>query len=272
MPRLLGDWGATIGLGVVVLMIICGIAAPLLAPYSPTDQTLGLMAQGPTRLHPLGMDGLGRDQLSRILWGARYTLGGALAAVGVAVMIGVPLGLLVGYTGGVLDEFAMRTSDGVLAFPYIVIAVLFAVLVGPGLPSAIIAVGIASVPGYARLVRGIVLGVREHEYVTAASAAGASGVRIVTRHIMPNSVPAVAVYGSLDMASAIIRLTSLSFIGLGAQPPMPEWGAMLNAAQQWLTVAPHTSMVPGLTIVVTVVAFNLVGDYLRDVLDPRTAK
>lgn len=269
--RLPHDSAATAALLTVGVFVLCAIAAPLLAPYSPTDQALGSIAQGPSRAHPFGMDGLGRDELSRVIWGARATLGGALASVGVAAVIGVPLGLLVGYVGGALDELVMRTTDGVLAFPYIVIAVLLVVLLGPGLPSAIVAAGISSVPGYTRLIRGVVLGVREQEYVHAAGALGASRLRIALRHILPNSIPPIIVYASLDMAAAIVKLTSLSFIGLGAQPPRPEWGLMLSDAQQWLTVAPHISIVPGVMIVSAVVAFSVVGDYLRDALDPRTA-
>ncbi len=266
---LVRDWGTLLGLSIIGAMLVTALLAPLIAPYDPTDQVLQLRAQGPSWQHPLGMDGLGRDQLSRILFGARETLGAAVAAVGLAAILGVALGLLVGYVGGLLDELTMRLADGLLAFPYIVVAVLLVVVLGPGLPSAVVAVGIASIPGYARLVRGVVLGIREQEYVQAAVAAGATGWRIALRHILPNSLSPIIVYASLDMAAAIIRLSSLSFIGLGAQPPAPEWGAMLNAAQQWLTVAPHISLVPGIAIVLVVVSFNLVGDGLRDSLDPR---
>lgn len=267
--RLALDAAAIGGLVVILATVACALAAPLIAPYDPTSQSLTLRAQGPSPSHPLGMDGLGRDQLSRLIFGARFTVGGALAAVAIAVLIGVPVGLLVGYVGGLLDNLLMRTADAMLAFPYIVVAVFLVVWLGPGLPSAIVAASIASVPGYARLVRGLTLALREREYVQAAAASGASRSRILLRHILPNSLSPLIIYASLDMALAIIRLSSISFIGLGAQPPTPEWGAMLNAAQQWLTVAPHISLVPGVTIVVLVVSFNLLGDGLRDALDPR---
>jgi peptide/nickel transport system permease protein len=263
------DPAAAAGLLVILFTIACAIAAPLIAPYSPTDQSLTLRAQGPSPAHPLGLDGLGRDQLSRLIFGARFTIGGALVAVVIAVLVGVPVGLIVGYVGGLLDNLLMRTADAMLAFPYIVVAVFLVVWLGPGLPSAIVAASIASVPGYARLVRGLTLTLREREYVQAALASGASRRRILLRHILPNGLSPVVIYASLDVASAIIRLSSISFIGLGAQPPTPEWGAMLNAAQQWLAVAPHISLVPGIAIVALVVSFNLLGDGLRDALDPR---
>jgi peptide/nickel transport system permease protein len=260
------------GLAVIAVMVTCAAAAPVLAPYSPTDQSLRLRAQGPSLHHPLGLDELGRDLLSRLLYGARYTLGGALVAVGVSAIVGVALGLTVGYAGNAVDEIVMRVADGMLAFPYIVVAVFLAAFLGPGLLGAIIAIGIASAPGYTRLVRGIVLTVRGQEYIGAAVASGATSLRVAVRHILPNSISPVIVFASLDGASALIRLSSLSFIGMGAQPPMPEWGTMLNTAQEWLSVSPHISMVPGLAIVLAAVALNLIGEGLRDALDPRPMK
>jgi peptide/nickel transport system permease protein len=263
------DAAAFAGVAVIAIMIACAAAAPALAPYSPTDQSLRLRGQGPSLHHPLGLDELGRDLLSRLLYGARYTLGGALIAVGASAAVGTALGLAVGYTGGVVDELVMRAVDGTLAFPYIVVAVFLAAFLGPGLPGAVIAIGIASAPGYIRLVRGIVLAVRGQEFIGAAVASGATRLRIVLRHVLPNSISLVIVFASLDAASALIRLSSLSFIGMGAQPPTPEWGTMLNTAQEWLSVSPHISMVPGLAIVLAAVALNLVGEALRDALDPR---
>jgi len=263
------DAAAVAGVAVIALMIFCAGAAPALAPYSPTDQSLRLRAQGPSLHHPLGLDELGRDLLSRLLYGARYTLGGALIAVGASAAAGTALGLAVGYAGSVVDELVMRVVDGMLAFPYIVVAVFLAAFLGPGLPVAVIAIGIASAPGYIRLVRGIVLTVRGQEYIGAAVASGATRLRVALHHILPNSISPVIVFASLDAASALIRLSSLSFIGMGAQPPMPEWGTMLNAAQEWLSVSPHISMAPGLAIVLAAVALNLVGEAFRDALDPR---
>jgi peptide/nickel transport system permease protein len=253
----------------MIVLVICALTAPLIAPYSATDQLLRAKAQGPSLQHPLGLDELGRDLLSRLLYGARYTLGGALVAVTLSACVGGALGLAVGYVGGVVDEIVMRIVDGLLAFPYIVVAVFLAAFLGPGLVGAVIAVGIASAPGYTRLVRGIVLTVREQEYIGAVVACGATRFRVAVRHILPNSVSPVIVFASLDAAAALIRLSSLSFIGMGAQPPMPEWGTMLNTAQEWLSVAPHISMVPGLAIVLAAVSLNLVGEALRDALDPR---
>ena len=263
------DAAAVAGVAVIALMIFCAGAAPALAPYSPTDQSLRLRAQGPSLHHPLGLDELGRDLLSRLLYGARYTLGGALIAVGASAAAGTALGLAVGYAGSVVDELVMRVVDGMLAFPYIVVAVFLAAFLGPGLPVAVIAIGIASAPGYIRLVRGIVLTVRGQEYIGAAVASGATRLRVALHHILPNSISPVIVFASLDAASALIRLSSLSFIGMGAQPPMPEWGTMLNAAQEWLSVSPHISMAPGLAIVLAAVALILVGEAFRDALDPR---
>ncbi len=263
------DAAAITGVAVIAIMIVCAAAAPALAPYSPTDQSLRLRAQGPSLHHPLGLDELGRDLLSRLLYGARYTLGGALIAVSASAAVGTALGLAVGYAGSVVDELVMRVVDGMLAFPYIVVAVFLAAFLGPGLPGAIIAIGIASAPGYVRLVRGIVLTVRGQEYIGAAVASGATRLRVALRHILPNSISPVIVFASLDAASALIRLSSLSFIGMGAQPPTPEWGTMLNTAQEWLSVSPHISMAPGLAIVLAAVALNLVGEALRDALDPR---
>jgi peptide/nickel transport system permease protein len=267
--RFRSDWGTLVGLTVISGMLLCAMFAPLIAPYSPTDQALREKAQGPSLRHPLGLDELGRDLLSRVLYGARDTLGGALAAVVLSAIAGVILGLTVGYVGGPVDEIVMRIADGMLAFPYIVVAVFLAALLGPGLWGAIIAVAIASVPGYTRLIRSIVLTVREQEYVRAAVGCGATSMRVATRHVLPNSISPLIVFASLDAAGVLIRLSSLSFIGMGAQPPTPDWGLMLTTAQEWLGEAPHIAMVPGVAIVLAAVALNLVGEGLRDVFDPR---
>jgi peptide/nickel transport system permease protein len=268
LRRLFRDPGSATGACIIVATLIASIFAPLLTPYDPIDQNLALIAQPPTVGHPLGMDGIGRDMLSRLLYGAGVTIGSSLAAVALAALAGVALGLLAGYLGGRLDDVLMRTADGLLAFPSIVIAIVLATFLGPSLESAIVAVAIATVPGYVRLTRGLVLGIREQEFVIAAQALGAGRLRIVVREVFPNALSGIVVYTSLEIGSTIVRLASLSFLGLGAQPPTPEWGAMLNSAQQWLFVAPHISLVPGIAIGVVVVAFNLVGDGLRDALDP----
>ncbi len=264
--------GSLAGFTIIVLMLACAVAAPWIAPYDPTNMALTERAQGPSWNHPLGTDGLGRDLLSRMLLGARYTLGGALASVVLGATAGSCVGVAVGYLGNATDNVVMRIVDGMLAFPYIVVAVFLVALLGPGLSSAVVAMGIASVPAYIRLVRGIVLGVRGQEYVHGAVAAGATVPRIIWRYVLPNVISPVVVYASLDAASALIRLSSLSFIGMGAQPPMPEWGAMMSTAVEWLTVDPYMSIVPGVAIVLAAVAFNLVAEGVRDMLDPRLMK
>ena len=260
------------GVAILGATIALALLAPVVSPYDPIDQALRLRGQGPSLAHPFGLDEVGRDLLSRILYGARVTVGGAVSAVTLAAVVGVGVGLVSGSVRGRLDGLLMRIADGMLAFPSIVIAVLAVVFLGPGLWSAIAAVAIADVPGYARLMRGQTLSVREQEYVVAARSIGATPTRVALRHVLPNTVAPVVVYSSLQIGTAIIRLASLSFLGFGAQPPEPEWGAMLNAAQQWLGTAPHISLVPGIAIITLVVAFNLVGDGVRDALDPRSSQ
>ena len=269
LRQLLRDPAAVTGLAILLLTTIGAVFASTLSPYSPTDQELALRAQAPSLAHPLGLDGVGRDLLSRLLHGANYTLGSSLAAVTLAMGAGMCVGLTAGYLGGTPDRLLMRAVDLMLSFPSIVIGILLVTFLSPGLPAAVLAAGIAGVPGYARLVRGLTLSIREREFIHAAVACGAGSVRIVTRHVLPNAISTIVVYSSLDIGSAIVRLASLSFLGFGAQPPTPEWGAMLNSAQQWLFIAPHISLVPGVAISLVVLAFNLVGDGLRDALDPR---
>lgn len=269
--RLARDRGALLGLAILALTVLLATVAPLVSPYDPIEQSLRLRGQGPSPEHPFGLDEVGRDLLSRILFGARVTVGGSMGAVALAALAGVTLGLVAGTVRGRIDSLLMRVADGMLAFPSIVIAILAVVFLGPGLLSAIAAVAIADIPGYARLMRGQTLVVREQEYVLAAEAVGASPAGVALRHVLPNTVAPIVVYSSLQIGSAIIRLASLSFLGFGAQPPEPEWGAMLNAAQQWLGTAPHISLVPGIAIVTLVIAFNLLGDGVRDALDPRAS-
>lgn len=269
--RLARDRGALLGLAILALTVLLATVAPLVSPYDPIEQSLRLRGQGPSPEHPFGLDEVGRDLLSRILYGARVTVGGAVGAVVLAALAGVTLGLVAGTARGRIDSLFMRVADGMLAFPSIVIAILAVVFLGPGLLSAVAAVAIADIPGYARLMRGQTLVVREQEYVLAAEAVGATPAGVALRHVLPNTVAPVVVYSSLQIGSAIIRLASLSFLGFGAQPPEPEWGAMLNAAQQWLGTAPHISLVPGIAIVTLVIAFNLLGDGVRDALDPRAS-
>ena len=269
LRRLARNRGAVAGGAVFALFLLMALAAPLLSPHDLIRLNVAESLEPPSLRHWLGTDQFGRDVLARIIHGARVSMAMGVAAVTISVVLGSALGLLSGYYRGPVDLLVMRVVDGMLAFPYIVVAVFLAAFLGPGLPVAVIAIGIASAPGYIRLVRGIVLTVRGQEYIGAAVASGATRLRVALHHILPNSISPVIVFASLDAASALIRLSSLSFIGMGAQPPMPEWGTMLNAAQEWLSVSPHISMAPGLAIVLAAVALNLVGEAFRDALDPR---
>jgi peptide/nickel transport system permease protein len=272
LERLARDRGALMGLGILVLTIALAAFAGVVSPYDPIEQQIRLRGQPPSPEHLLGLDEVGRDMLSRILFGARATVGGAFGAVTLAAVAGVGFGLLSGSARGRLDSVIMRIADGMLAFPSIIIAILAVVFLEPGLVSAIAAVAIADIPGYARLMRGQTLAIRERDFVLAARAIGSSPLRVALRHVLPNTIAPIVVYSSLQIGSAIIRLASLSFLGFGARPPEPEWGAMLNAAQAWLGTAPHISIVPGVAIVIVVVAFNLLGDGVRDALDPRSTR
>lgn len=271
LERLARDRGALVGLAILTLTVALAVFAPAVSPYDPIEQQIRLRGQAPSGEHPLGLDEVGRDMFSRILFGARATVGGAFGAVLLAAIAGVGIGLFSGSARGRIDDVIMRIADGMLAFPSIIIAVLAVVFLEPGMLSVIAAVAIADVPGYARLMRGQTLAVREQDYVLAAKAVGSSPLRVALRHVLPNTIAPIVVFSSLQIGSAIIRLASLSFLGFGARPPEPEWGAMLNAAQAWLGTAPHISIVPGVAIVTLVVAFNLVGDGVRDALDPRSS-
>jgi peptide/nickel transport system permease protein len=257
------------GLWVVTGVVLAAVLAPALAPADPTKTDFGALLQPPSRAHLLGTDDLGRDILSRVIYGARTSLLAGVIAVGLAVAVGVPLGLLSGYFRGRLDNVLMRVTDALLSFPLLVLALAIAAVLGAGLTKAMLAVGIVFTPGFIRLARAQVLSEREKVYVEAARALGASDRRIVWRHILPNSLSPVLVQASLAMAAAITAEATLSFLGLGTQPPTPSWGSMLNIAQAYLTRAPWMALWPGLAIFVTVLALNLVGDGLREVLDPR---
>jgi len=257
------------GLWVVTGVVLAAVLAPALAPADPTKTDFGALLQPPSRAHLLGTDDLGRDILSRVIYGARTSLLAGVIAVGLAVAVGVPLGLLSGYFRGRLDNVLMRVTDALLSFPLLVLALAIAAVLGAGLTKAMLAVGIVFTPGFIRLARAQVLSEREKVYVEAARALGASDRRIVWRHILPNSLSPVLVQASLAMAAAITAEATLSFLGLGTQPPTPSWGSMLNIAQAYLTRAPWMALWPGLAIFLTVLALNLVGDGLREVLDPR---
>lgn len=260
---------ALLGLWVVLVVMVAAALAPWVAPADPAKPDFGNLLQGPSRAHPLGTDDLGRDELSRVIYGARTSLLAGVVSVGLAVSVGLPLGLASGYYRGRFDTFLMRLTDALQSFPLLVLALAIAAVLGAGLTKAMIAIGIVFTPGFVRLSRAQVLSERERTYVEAARAQGASDARIVWRHILPNSLSPVLVQASLAMAAAITAEAALSFLGLGTQPPTPSWGSMLNLAQAYLSRAPHLALWPGLAIFVTVLALNLVGDGLREVLDPR---
>ncbi len=261
--------GAVVGLAIVLVYIGMALFADLLAPYSPIDGQLAEKLQPPTMAHPLGADELGRDLLSRLLFGARSSLEIQLAAVVFALVIGVAWGLMAGYFGGFVDDVSMRVCDVLLAFPSILLAIAIVAILGNGLVSIVLAVGAVSVPQFARLVRGVVLGIRETEYVEAARAVGESSVSILWRYVLPNATAPIIVQTTLRMATVLLTAAGLNFLGLGVVPPTPEWGGMLSNAREYMFLSVHVTAIPGLAITLVVIGFNLLGDGLRDALDPR---
>jgi len=261
---------ALVGFVVFVLIVLTALLAPWVAPASPikTDFTAYLQPPGPR--HLLGTDELGRDVFSRIIFGARASLEAGIISVGLGIAAGLPLGLAAGFYRGRLDDVLMRLTDAMLSFPQLILALAVAAVLGPGLGKAMIAIAVVLMPVFMRLMRAQVLTEREREYVDAARAMGAADRRIIWRHVLPNSLAPIVVQGSLNVAGAIITEATLSFLGLGTQPPTPSWGSMLNAAQQYLTQAPYLSFWPGVAIAITVFAVNVAGDGLREIWDPRT--
>jgi peptide/nickel transport system permease protein len=269
LRRLSQRKAAMIGSGVLVFFIALALAAPLISPYDPILTSWAAVRKPPSLAHPFGTDELGRDVLARVIWGSRASLAAAAVAVGMAAAIGVPVGLVSGYVGGALDAVLMRLIDAMLAIPFLILAIALAAFLGPSLTDAMIAIGIAQIPIFARLTRGQVLTIKEEDYIEAADAVGNPHRRIVWRHIFPNAVPPILVQASLAAATAIIAEASLSFLGLGQQPPNPSWGSMLNAARSFMSQAPWMAFWPGLAIFMLVLSLNLFGDGLRDALDPR---
>ncbi len=261
--------GVPIVAGLLGIVVIAAITAPIIAPYDPIATAPRESLQGPSLEHLLGTDQLGRDVLSRIIFGSRISIMVGIVAVGLAMVVGVPLGLISGYFGGLIDHVIMRTMDAVIAFPALVLALAIVGALGAGTFQIMVAIGISSVPLYARLTRGQVLTIREQDYVHAARALGASDLRVVARHVLPNSLSPLIVQGSLGVAFAILAEAGLSFLGVGVQPPSPTWGGMLSKALPLIERAPLLSIYPGIAIFVTVLAINTLGDALRDVLDPR---
>ena len=260
---------AVFGTVVIVFFVALAAFAPQIAPYDPTATDFLAVRQGPSAEYLLGTDDVGRDVLSRVVFGARASLLAGVISVVIAMLIGIPLGLVSGFYGGFWDELIMRFTDAVLSFPFLILAVALAAALGPSLQNAMIAIGIASAPTFIRLTRGQVLAVKAEEYVQAARALGGYDRRIIVRHILPNSFTPLLVQATLTIAQAIIAESSLSFLGLGVQPPTPSWGGMLNVAKGFMAQAPWMAVWPGVSIFVTVLAFNLFGDGLRDALEPK---
>ncbi len=269
LRRLFRNKLAIIGMVLLGLFVFCAIFAPWIAPYDPIAQDVTRRREPPSREHPFGLDEVGRDLLSRVIYGARVSLYVGVASVSLAIIAGTLIGAVSGYAGGWVDNVVMRIMDIMLAFPSLLLAIAIVAILGPGLLNMLYAIAFVSIPAYARLVRASVLAAKEMDYVLAARAIGCSSARILFRHIMPNCLTPIIVQGTLGIATAILDAAGLSFLGLGAQPPTPEWGAMLGQGRGSVFTAPHVVIFPGLAIMLTVLGFNLLGDGLRDALDPR---
>ncbi len=269
LRRAVGARLAPLGAAVVLAAVAVALLAPRLAPYDPLKQEIGNSLARPGRTHPLGTDNVGRDVLSRVMWGTRISLVAGFVSVAIAAVAGSLLGLLAGYWGGRADGLLMRLMDAVLAFPPLVLALALGGVLGAGLTGVLIALGVVYTPTFARLMRGQVLTIRAREYVEAARVLGAPGWRIAWRHVLPNAATPIVVQASLSVAFAILAEASLSFLGLGIQPPEASWGSMINAGRGYLQQAPWIVFGPGAALFVTVLGLNFLGDAVRDALDPR---
>ncbi|HXE79217.1 MAG TPA: ABC transporter permease [Vicinamibacterales bacterium] len=258
-----------VGAVIVITALVAAVVGPWLVPYDPAAQDLALRLSGPSAAHPFGLDELGRDVLARILAGARISLFAGVVVVSVSASVGLLLGSIAGYFGGRIDDVISRVTDVLLAFPGLLLAIALVAVLGPSLVNVVLALSAIGWVSYARLVRGQVLRTRELEFVQAARALGAGTTRILWRHVVPTTIPALVVQATLGMAGAIIAEAALSFLGLGVQPPTPSWGTMINGGRGHLLDAPHLTVFPGLAIAVLVLGFNVLGDGLRDLLDPR---
>jgi peptide/nickel transport system permease protein len=268
--RLKKQKAAMVGGGIIVVFIIVGLLAPLIAPYNPNVQDLQNHLQFPSAQHWLGTDESGRDELSRILYGARISLTIGFFSVIASLIIGALLGLLAGFFGKWVDMIISRIFDVMLGFPSILLAIAIVAILGPGLFNALLAVAIINIPSYGRLIRSKVLSVKQEEYIVAARAQGMTRTRMLFRHVLPNSWTPLIVQGTLGIGTAILEAAALGFLGLGAQPPQAEWGKMLSDSKDYMTNAPWIVVAPGLAIALSVLGFNLFGDGLRDALDPKT--
>ncbi|HEX7558088.1 MAG TPA: ABC transporter permease [Usitatibacter sp.] len=269
LKRLVRRRGAMVGLALVAFFVAIALLAPWISPYDPLATSWSAVRKAPSAAHWFGTDDIGRDVLSRVVWGARASLLAGLVSVGISLCVGVPIGLTAGYVGGWTDMLISRMTDAMLACPFLILAIALAAFLGPSLTNAMIAIGIAATPIFIRLTRGQVLAVKVEDYVEAARAVGNSNLRIALRHVLPNIVAPLIVQATLAIAAAIIAEASLSFLGLGQQPPAPSWGSMLNTAKNYVENAPWMAVWPGVSIFLLVLSFNLLGDGLRDALDPR---
>jgi peptide/nickel transport system permease protein len=269
LKTILRNPGAALGLFGVIAFVLIGIMAPFVSPFDPNKQNLRAIFRPPSKEHPFGTDQFGRDILSRILWGARTSLIVATSAIALAMVLGALTGVSVGYRGGWTDEAVMRFVDVLLTFPDIFLAIIVTAVVPPGLGTTVLAIAVYNLPQFIRVARAAALNVRENAFVEAARASGASSAYIVLRHILPNSLAPIVVLATLRTAASILTAAGLSFLGLGVQPPTPEWGTMISEARVYIVTAPWTSLFPGLAIFLTVLSFNLLGDGINDALNPR---
>lgn len=267
--RLWRNKTAVLGFAIVTLFLIAAISAPLVAPHDPLEHSLRYSLASPSQDYPLGRDELGRCILSRIIYGARISLLIGIIVIAIGLLIGGPLGVLSAYYGGKVDFTVQRLVDIMLAFPGILLALMLIAMLGVGLHNVMIAVGVTTIPVYARLVRGSALAIKEEQFVEAAKAIGCSDFEIIYRHVLPGCLAPIIVQSTLHMGTAILWAAGLGFLGLGVAPPTPEWGAMLNGGRPFIRIAHHVATFPGLAIFITVLGFNLLGDGLRDALDPR---
>ena len=269
LQRLLRRKGAVSGFAVILLFVLMALLAPWIAPHDPLATSWSAVRKAPSAAYWLGTDEIGRDVLSRVIWGARASLLAGVVSVSLSLLLGLPIGLAAGWFGGWVDALISRMTDAMLACPFLILAIALAAFLGPSLTNAMIAIGISATPIFVRLTRGQVLAVKVEDYVEAARAVGNSQLRIALRHVLPNIVAPLIVQATLAIAAAVIAEASLSFLGLGQQPPAPSWGSMLNTAKNYVDNSPWMAIWPGLSIFLLVLSFNLLGDGLRDALDPR---
>jgi glutathione transport system permease protein len=267
--RLRRNRAAMAGTAVVLVLVLVAISAPLIAPYGAAEQDYDHLLEGASLAHPFGTDNFGRDIFSRVLYGARISLSVGVLGIALGLACGVAVGLTAGHWGGWVDDALMRLLDLLLAFPQLLLAIMVITVLGVGDTNVIVAIGIFSLPVFARVVRSQILSLKQLDFALAARASGAGDVRILVAHLLPNALASILVLASLRLGTAILTVATLSFLGLGIRPPAPEWGTMLSDGRQYLQVAPHVAIFPGLAIVMSVLAVNLLGDGLRDALDPR---